>query len=237
MPVALQPATVIIARSAWPVPPDYIVNAVCIGVEAAIENFDGTGTIDGEIPAAINFYWTSPIGSIVMDANNTGTPVPDATVDFTFAGDGSQDLTVIEIPVSGVTVPDAATDLVVEIFVPGSDSMDPNGDMFFIGSNAAGQTAPSFLAAGACGITTPTNIASLGFPNMHLLMFVKPPCNITVAFALGDVNQDGVISLLDVDPFVALLTGGGFQCEADINQDGVVSLLDVNPFVTILTGG
>ena len=54
---------------------------------------------------------------------------------------------------------------------------------------------------------------------------------------LGDVNLDGVVSLLDVAPFVALLTGGGFQCEADVNEDGVVSLLDVNPFVVILTGG
>ena len=56
-------------------------------------------------------------------------------------------------------------------------------------------------------------------------------------FPLGDVNNDGVVSLLDVNPFVSLLTGGGFQCEADVNEDGVVSLLDVNPFVVILTGG
>ena len=54
---------------------------------------------------------------------------------------------------------------------------------------------------------------------------------------LGDVNGDGVVTLADVNPFVALLTGGGFQCEADINEDGIVSLADVNPFVVILTGG
>ncbi len=54
---------------------------------------------------------------------------------------------------------------------------------------------------------------------------------------LGDVNGDGIVSLLDVNPFVALLTGGGFQCEADVNEDGVVNLSDVNPFVVILTGG
>lgn len=54
---------------------------------------------------------------------------------------------------------------------------------------------------------------------------------------LGDVNLDGIVSLADVSPFVALLTSGGFQCEADVNEDGVVSLADVNPFVQILTGG
>ena len=54
---------------------------------------------------------------------------------------------------------------------------------------------------------------------------------------LGDVNQDGVVNLLDVAPFVEVLTNGEFQAEADINQDGVVDLLDVAPFVDILSGG
>jgi YVTN family beta-propeller protein len=53
---------------------------------------------------------------------------------------------------------------------------------------------------------------------------------------LGDVNRDGIVSLLDVAPFVDLLSQGGFQLEADINQDGVVSLLDVSLFVELLSG-
>lgn len=54
---------------------------------------------------------------------------------------------------------------------------------------------------------------------------------------LGDVNLDGVVNLLDVQPFVNLLVSGGYQIQADINQDGVVNLLDVAPFVDLLTGG
>ena len=54
---------------------------------------------------------------------------------------------------------------------------------------------------------------------------------------LGDVNQDGTVNLLDVQPFVDLLTSGGFQAEADINQHGEVTLLDVSPFVQLLIGG
>ena len=54
---------------------------------------------------------------------------------------------------------------------------------------------------------------------------------------IGDVNGDGSIDLLDVSPFVDLLTNGGFQAAADINQDGIVDLLDVAPFVDLLTGG
>ena len=54
---------------------------------------------------------------------------------------------------------------------------------------------------------------------------------------LGDVNCDGVVDLLDINPFVNLITTGGFSAKADINGDGAVDLLDVAPFVAILTGG
>ena len=47
----------------------------------------------------------------------------------------------------------------------------------------------------------------------------------------GDVNCDGVVNLLDVQPFVNVLAGGGFNPKADINEDGTVNLLDVEPFV------
>ena len=54
---------------------------------------------------------------------------------------------------------------------------------------------------------------------------------------VGDVNCDGDIDLLDVEPFVALLTANEFDAKADINGDGTVDSLDVGPFVDLLTGG
>ena len=53
----------------------------------------------------------------------------------------------------------------------------------------------------------------------------------------GDVNQDGQVNLLDVQPFVDLLTSGGYLLEADIRRDNTVDLLDVGGFVEILSGG
>jgi hypothetical protein len=53
---------------------------------------------------------------------------------------------------------------------------------------------------------------------------------------LGDVNGDGEVNLLDVQPFIDLLASGGFLPEADINGDGLVNLLDVDPFVALLSG-
>ena len=53
-------------------------------------------------------------------------------------------------------------------------------------------------------------------------------------FLLGDRNNDGQISLLDIGAFVDSITNGMFQREGDINGDGVVDLLDVPGFVDLL---
>ena len=51
---------------------------------------------------------------------------------------------------------------------------------------------------------------------------------------LGDINLDGSVNLLDVAPFVALISNGTFAPEADMNCDGQVNLLDVDPFIQAL---
>ena len=68
-------------------------------------------------------------------------------------------------------------------------------------------------------------------PNGHgVLTFVG------AAVLLGDVNCDGAVNLLDVEPFVDLISSGGFSEKADINRDDTVDLLDVEPFVDLLVG-
>jgi hypothetical protein len=54
---------------------------------------------------------------------------------------------------------------------------------------------------------------------------------------IGDINCDGTVTLLDVSPFVKLISSGVYSAAADVNDDGCVSLLDVQPFVKTLTGG
>ena len=48
---------------------------------------------------------------------------------------------------------------------------------------------------------------------------------------LGDLNGDGLVTLLDVSLFVELLVNGGYQLEGDMNQDGEITLLDVDLFI------
>ncbi|MEM9410781.1 MAG: dockerin type I domain-containing protein [Planctomycetota bacterium] len=57
------------------------------------------------------------------------------------------------------------------------------------------------------------------------------------AVLLGDVNCDGSVDLLDVSPFVDLISNNGFDAKADMNEDGAVNLIDVQPFVQLLSGG
>jgi len=92
--------------------------------------------------------------------------------------------TVINIPVTG-SAP-AGSQLVVEVFTPDGEVA---GNLFFIGSNTAAETGPSYLSAAACGVVTPTTTAALGFPNMHIVMNVNgceqvqgngPTCTFTV---------------------------------------------------------
>ena len=59
----------------------------------------------------------------------------------------------------------------------------------------------------------------------------------TAEAIIGDVNCDGTVNLLDVDPFIDLLASGGFKFQADTNGDGIVNLLDVSGFITALSGG
>lgn len=54
---------------------------------------------------------------------------------------------------------------------------------------------------------------------------------------LADVNRDGAVNLLDVVPFVELISSASFSPEGDVNQDCSVDLLDVGPFIEILSGG
>jgi HYR domain-containing protein/carboxypeptidase family protein len=104
------------------------------------------------------------------------------TADATVA---DQSLTIINVPITG-TAP-AGSELVVEVFTPNGEAA---GNLFFIGSNAAPETGPSYLSAPDCGVNTPTTTSAIGFPNMHIVLNVNgceqvaggngPTCTFTV---------------------------------------------------------
>lgn len=153
----------------------FVISDVTVGVETA-------NGASGSQPVVLRLY-----------AAPSGTAFP-AAFPGSFTQIASQNVTVNNQTVSLLSIPVAATVpgdslLVVELFTPSGIAIN---NAFFIGSNNDGQTAPGYLAAPSCGISTPTNIATIGFPNMHIVM------NVT--------GEEGVPSACDTPSDVAWLS-------------------------------
>ena len=128
------------------------INNVTFGIESA--NAAGTGTTQ---PVNVRLYTSAgafPGGVRTQVASQTFN-IPDQTNTLFTA--------TFTTP---STVPGNAI-LVVELNTPDAQAA---GHSFFIGTNTAAETGPSYLSATACGITTPTTTTAIGFPNMHIIL-------------------------------------------------------------------
>ncbi|MBE7451011.1 MAG: hypothetical protein HS111_19600 [Kofleriaceae bacterium] len=76
---------------------------------------------------------------------------------------------VLPVALSPAPVLQASDTLVVELSVP--DGMAAS-NIFFPGSNTAGETGASYVKSADCSINEPQTMASLGFPTVHLVMTV-----------------------------------------------------------------
>ncbi|MEM9379641.1 MAG: hypothetical protein AAGB93_06780 [Planctomycetota bacterium] len=132
---------------------DLTVSDVRFGIEGA-----ASGT--GSQPAEIRIYQLAP-GAAFTYAN-MGTPLNVTSLDIFDATDTFETVTLT----SPVTV-SAPNDLVVELFLFDGEAQ---GNVFFLGSNAAGETAPSYVASSGCGTPDPVTTASVGFPNCHFIL-------------------------------------------------------------------
>jgi hypothetical protein len=93
---------------------------------------------------------------------------------------------------------------------------------------------------------SPNYNLSVAFLEMHVVLTgarvayfnTSEPLHISFgdALLLGDVNCDGEVNLLDVSPFVELISSGAFSDKADVNFDGAVNLQDIGPFIDLLIG-
>lgn len=166
---------------------DFAVTNVSFGVE----------DISPAQTLTVNLYTLE--GAFVY-ANLTPIGSAQATVE-------TQNLALVTVPVEGMAP--AGSTLVVEI-----DAPDQSGaGRFFVGSNNAGQTAPSYLRSESCGLAEPTDTAEIGFPGMHIVM------NVT-----GETGAGGV-PWLTIDPIEFSLDPGESQLvtlglDANVEQPG-----------------
>lgn len=144
----------------------FVVTSVSFGIDTA-----QSGTGSGQ-PLTVRLY-TNSGGAF---PGGTRTQIAASSITVT-----DQAQTILSVPLS-VTIPAGTSELVMEVFTPSGVAA---GNLFFIGSNTAGQTGPSYVSADTCGTPTPTDAAALGFPNMHMVFNVHGSCPNKSAKALN----------------------------------------------------
>ncbi|MCG3125291.1 MAG: hypothetical protein CHACPFDD_00109 [Phycisphaerae bacterium] len=107
---------------------------------------------------------------------------------------------------------------------------DPGNFVFSLSAPRISRVEFVWSHNGSGNPTRPSD-PNIGFDTLEI-KFVEAchPC---------DANCDGSVNGFDVDPFVALLTGGGTPCSpcaGDVNGDGSVSGFDIDNFVACLGG-
>lgn len=138
-------------------PNGHLVHSVTWGAEASTGGFGA-----GSQPISIRVY-SIPTGDAFLYANMT---LVSAVENIPYADDSGLVTTVLDTPAC--------------IF-PGHDTVleiakltgEVDGHTFFPASNAGGQSADCFLAAGACGITDPLAYAAIGFPAVNLILYME----------------------------------------------------------------
>ncbi len=158
---------------------DFEICEIQFGVESATS---GSGTQ----PVTINLYTSDPAfpGGALTPIGSSSIQLPD------------QALTIVSVPVNGIAP--AGSELVVEIFTPSGLAA---GNRFFMGSNSAPETGPSYIQAPACGVPNPATTASVGFPNMHIVInaigndvLAGLVFSVSPAAAVTDIENDHTVT-------------------------------------------
>jgi len=130
---------------------------------------------------------TTSVGVAIQSAESPNPDQPMSVVLHTLAGNdlavdrlseiGRADIRVANQGAGLLDVPlaasaEAGSRLVVEIFLPDAAG---GGNLLFPGSNTASQAGPTYLRAPAagCDLVEPTDMADIGFPEVHLVVSVS----------------------------------------------------------------
>lgn len=152
----------------------FAVSSIRFGIEA----------LSVEVPVTINLYTLDgSLSYFNLQRVATTTTVQPA-----------QSLSLVDVPITA-SIPAGAT-LVLEVEIPDLESLNGN---FVPGSNAAGQSAPSFIAAARCNAAEPRDLAEIGFPDMHLVMSVTgesaaPPADCALPDWLDLATRTGTLA-------------------------------------------
>lgn len=139
--------------------PNSTVASVQIGVETAT-----SGTVGAAIPGLMIRLYTIADGAPLTLA--ALTPIGSAT--FSVADGSTLSQEIVPIAPAAVIDDPAAKNLIVELYQP---DLEPANSALAFGSNATG-TGLTYILATDCGLVTPTDIATIGFPDVKIIAAV-----------------------------------------------------------------
>ena len=190
-----------------------LVTGASFGIEEAV---GGTGVQ----PINVRIYTIAP-ADMLLFANMT--MLHDESIMIT-----DQMGTIMSVPFSATLNVPAGVDVVIELFTP--DGSGAANNSFFMGSNAGGQTGPSYWASPACGFGEPTDLANVftGFPDMHLILDLESnTAGLASSYCTPAVsNSSGA---------PAVMAAIGSRSVADNNLTLVASRMPTNTFGFFLT--
>jgi len=198
------------------IPSGQSITAVDFGVQLAQAGPAGGGMQ----PANVRLYSIQTGTALTFGAMTLLRDEPIILVD--------QTMQIVNTPLTAPVAVPAGRDIVVEIFIPSGTAAQ---NRYFPGSNGAGQTAPSYLAAPTCGAPEPADLATLGagFPNVHLiidLVFSSGPPTLGTNYCTANNNSTGT---------TGLMTATGSAMVASNNVMLNASRLSLNSFGFFLT--
>jgi len=99
-------------------------------------------------------------------------------------------------------------------------------------SNTSSYAEHTYSSSGEFSVSlTVTNIyGETGEPHTEII-------TIGDNILLGDVNNDGILNVLDIVSIINMVLADEYSTAADVNEDGIVNILDVVLMVNILVGG
>ena len=234
-----------------------------VGNATAAANFlDGNNLPEGvTLSYDLSFTINSPDGQLGTAAGNTGDGLGVGATQYEVIDNGEQVIfspaTISNIAFSGTPVdgsgftPGTVSDVVLVNFRSNNFGEATTGAVLSSGSDSVGFG----LATGTLGSNVAINnsfAAATRFPafsmsNQLTLASDSGSFNLkgfelatiftyeTGSVLKGDVDGNGVVDFFDIQPFINILTSGGFQPQADVDQDGDVDFFDIQPFISLLT--